>query len=296
MDSLRKTDLMLSKNPQSVAFPVQSRVLIVVPSYNEEEYIRECLESLKAQTYQEFIVLISDNASTDRTEEEIEEAVSTDSRFVYIRQQENLGIVGNFNFLLENTSCEFLLVMGAHDKLSPDYLQVTIAALERNSEAIIAYTDVRDIDTNSNPFGVEVIPDYAAQKRRTPLQRLFCIPEAMLINQMIRRKAVPPQLRQQISIGCDHIFLAILHYWGPIVKCPGVLYQRRYFNKERETQIVRLGGERRLRIFDIFHYARSFSRAVWSHIDEPELIRGCAAILMFLYVFTFQVLGSALKK
>jgi glycosyltransferase involved in cell wall biosynthesis len=278
-----------------VTLPVCSRVLVAVQSFNEEAHIRECLESLKAQMYREFKVLISDNASTDRTEAEIEAVISDDPRFVYVRQKENLGIVGNFNFLLDSTECDFLLVMGAHDTLSPDFLQVTISALEKAPDAILAYSDVQDIDENSKPIGIEEIPDYATEKNRTSLQRLFRIPEAMLINQMLRRSAMPVKLRAEISIGCDLIFLSILHYWGPTIKCPGLLYRRRYFKQKKEKLMARLGGKNQLEIINVYRYACSFSRAVWRFTDEPVFLRGGLVAVIFFYVFTFQIMGNLLK-
>lgn len=76
-------------------------VSIGMPVYNGEKFIREALDSLLAQTYTDFELIISDNASTDDTEAICQEYTAKDTRVRYVRQAENKGPAANFQFVLD---------------------------------------------------------------------------------------------------------------------------------------------------------------------------------------------------
>ena len=60
-------------------------------AYNEEKYIAGAIESLLAQTYKDFLLIISDNASTDRTQQICQDYAKRDKRITYARHNENKG-------------------------------------------------------------------------------------------------------------------------------------------------------------------------------------------------------------
>jgi glycosyltransferase involved in cell wall biosynthesis len=84
-------------------------ISIGMPVYNGEKYIREALDSLLAQTFTDFELIISDNASTDSTSNICKEYAIRDSRIRYIRQHKNIGAIANFKFLLEQASGDFFM-------------------------------------------------------------------------------------------------------------------------------------------------------------------------------------------
>ena len=75
-----------------------------MPVYNREPYIRAVLDAVLGQTYTDFELIISDNASTDKTEAICREYAARDSRIRYVRNATNLGMAGNYNaaFRLKN--------------------------------------------------------------------------------------------------------------------------------------------------------------------------------------------------
>ncbi|MCX7109932.1 MAG: glycosyltransferase family 2 protein [Proteobacteria bacterium] len=95
---------------------ITPKVSIGMPVYNGEKFIREALDSLLAQTFTDFEIIISDNASTDGTSEICSEYISRDSRIRYIRQTENIGIMRNFQFVLDEAIGEYFM-WAAHDDL-----------------------------------------------------------------------------------------------------------------------------------------------------------------------------------
>ena len=83
-------------------FPLVS---IGMSVYNGEKYIRQTLNSLLNQTYKNFELIISDNASTDETKKICEEYAKREKKIKYIRQKENMGATYNFKFVLEQAKC-----------------------------------------------------------------------------------------------------------------------------------------------------------------------------------------------
>lgn len=81
--------------------PRVPRVSIGMPVYNGDPFIRGALDSLLAQTFTDFELIISDNASTDRTEAICREYAARDIRIRYVRQTENRGAKANFEFVLD---------------------------------------------------------------------------------------------------------------------------------------------------------------------------------------------------
>ena len=79
--------------------PEKALVTIGVPVYNGERFLEQCLDSLLSQTYRDFVLVISDNASTDRTQEICGRYAKADPRVRYHRNPVNIGLYGNFNRL-----------------------------------------------------------------------------------------------------------------------------------------------------------------------------------------------------
>lgn len=105
-------------------------VSVGMPVFNGEKYIRESLDSLLGQTFTDFELLISDNASTDGTETICREYAGRDSRIRYIRQERNLGIAANFEFVLKESRGQYF-TWAASDDLegSTAYLQELVNAM-----------------------------------------------------------------------------------------------------------------------------------------------------------------------
>lgn len=115
-------------------------VSIGLPVYNGERYLKEALDSLLAQTYKNFEIIISDNASSDKTAEICEAYLLKDKRIKYIRQSKNIGQVANFNFVLEKSEGKYFM-WAAHDDLWDErFIEKCVLALEGNPEAVMAFS------------------------------------------------------------------------------------------------------------------------------------------------------------
>jgi glycosyltransferase involved in cell wall biosynthesis len=94
----------------------QPKVSIGMPVYNGEKFIRSALDSLLAQTFTDFELIISDNASTDLTESICREYANKDRRIQYIRQAMNIGPVANFQFVLDAAVGDYFMWAAADDQ------------------------------------------------------------------------------------------------------------------------------------------------------------------------------------
>lgn len=109
------------------------KVSIGMPIYNGEKYMKEAIDSLLAQTFLDFELIISDNASTDKTEAICCEYEEKDQRIHYVKQSENKGPVENFKFVLDQAVGEYFM-WAAHDDLwATDYLMSAIELMTDDS-------------------------------------------------------------------------------------------------------------------------------------------------------------------
>lgn len=124
-------------------------VTIGLPLYNDARYLSKALDSLLAQSFTDFEILISDNASTDQSPQICAEYAKKDSRIRYVRQERNLGARDNFVFVLHQAGSEFFMWAASDDRWHPDFLQECVIALRRDPECAVAfcpfvYTDEDD--------------------------------------------------------------------------------------------------------------------------------------------------------
>jgi len=112
-------------------------VSIGMPVYNGEKYICEALNSLMAQTFTDFELIISDNASTDGTEAICREHTAKDSRIRYVRQPENRGGHWNFNFVLKEAKGIYFTWLAFDDALEINFLGETVNYMSLHNECVL---------------------------------------------------------------------------------------------------------------------------------------------------------------
>jgi glycosyltransferase involved in cell wall biosynthesis len=119
-----------------------------MPVYNGEKFIREALDSLLAQTFTDFELIISDNASTDHTEAIYREYAARDPRVRYVRQGENRGAIANFQFVLDEAVGEYFMWAAADDVWDVRWIE-TLLQMSATHQCL-AYGLVQTIDVNGN--------------------------------------------------------------------------------------------------------------------------------------------------
>jgi glycosyltransferase involved in cell wall biosynthesis len=131
------------------------RLSIGIPVYNGQEYLPELLESLLIQTFEDFEILICDNASNDRTGDICREFARRDRRVHYTCNERNLGAVANFNRVFEISTAP-LFKWAAHDDLyHSDYLSECIRVLDANPDVVLAHSGTAFIDDQGRKLPFE---------------------------------------------------------------------------------------------------------------------------------------------
>jgi GT2 family glycosyltransferase len=124
----------------------QPLVSICIPVYNGESFLGETLASALAQTYTNTEIVVSDNASTDRTGEVVATAAAHAPNIRYERAGTNVGPVGNFNRCIDLARGTYIKILCADDLLYPDCLTRQVAAFEgEDGRAISLVSAARDI-------------------------------------------------------------------------------------------------------------------------------------------------------
>lgn len=111
-------------------------VSIGVPVYNGEATLRSALDSMAQQSFTDFELIISDNASTDKTAAICQEYACKDQRIRYIRQSENIGAALNFKFVLDQALAPYFMWAACDDVRSPDFLEENIRFLEEHQDYV----------------------------------------------------------------------------------------------------------------------------------------------------------------
>jgi glycosyltransferase involved in cell wall biosynthesis len=210
-------------------------ISIGMPVYNGEQYLERSIRANLAQTYTDFELIISDNASTDRTESICRAFASADSRIRYIRNQENIGAAENYNQLFRVAKGDFFRWTNADDLVHPELLEKTLAVLRSRPDVVIAYGKTEIIDGDGKSMGMyddnlDIQFDSAAQRYRQFYKRVRL---TNAIYGLMRSSAVAKTKKMgngKLPAG-DISFMAAMILLGKFVEIPQQLFQRRMHDR-----------------------------------------------------------------
>jgi glycosyltransferase involved in cell wall biosynthesis len=127
-------------------------VTVGLPVYNGERFVSKSLDTLLAQTFEDFKIVISDNASTDRTGEICREYASRDRRIEYHRNPTNIGLAGNLNLTSSMCRSKYFRWATADDFCAPELLAEHVPVLESDPEIALCYSQAWLVDEHDVPY------------------------------------------------------------------------------------------------------------------------------------------------
>lgn len=216
------------------------RVTIGVPVYNAQRYLEPTLESLLDQDYPDFELLISDNGSTDRTEEICRRFAERDSRIRYYRNDENLGAAENYNRLVALARGELFKWAAYDDMCAPSYVSSCVAALDRHPDAVLAYPKTTIIDGDGGVVddfedGLD-LPEAQPWRRLASFTRRWNLCNACF--GLMRTAVLRQSVLIQPFVSSDVVFLADMTLRGRFVEIDERLFFRRVHKaSSRQGQI-----------------------------------------------------------
>jgi len=209
-----------------------SRVSIGLPVFNGEQYLEQCIQSLLAQTYDDFELVICDNASSDGTERICRAYAALDGRVRYYRNPENIGLIPNFNRAVELSSGEYFR-WAAHDDLcAPEHLARCVSVLDENPSVVLCYCKTMEIDSNGGFIGPYednlALLDSDPVKRHKAFHKRFRNQErGEPVFGLVRRQALLSTGLLGSFMASDMILLQRLALMGKIYEVPDRLFFRR---------------------------------------------------------------------
>jgi glycosyltransferase involved in cell wall biosynthesis len=210
-------------------------VSLALPVYNGEKYIGEAIHSILNQTYKDFELIITDNASTDGTEKICRDFATSDPRVRYVRNEHNLGAGPNFNLGFELSSGKYFKWCACDDKISSNFLSECVSVLEINPQSVLAFGATQSIDHNGRliPLVGWVRPPL---EEKSPARRF----KKVVYNKgtcfelfgVFRREALQKSTLHRMYYGSDHALLAEMALLGTFVRVPdAVLYNREHLSR-----------------------------------------------------------------
>jgi glycosyltransferase involved in cell wall biosynthesis len=205
------------------------RLSIGLPVFNGERFLRFALDSILVQTYRDFELIISDNASTDNTMLICQDYAARDSRIHYYRNLENIGSAANFNRVFELSRGQYFKWAAADDVISPTFLEKCIAVLDQDPAVILSYSRVNRIDSSGEVDGRYDYPmrvsDPSPDIRFSDLILInhFCV----AIFGVMRREQLAKTPLIGKYVGSDRVLLAELGLRGRLCEISEYLFHRR---------------------------------------------------------------------
>ena len=111
-------------------------VSICIPTYNGARYLEACLDSVLGQTYKDIEILAVDDGSTDNTLEILEHYSASDQRIRLVRNEHNLGLVGNWNRCIELARGEWIKFVFQDDLIAPGCIERMLSACETDTTLV----------------------------------------------------------------------------------------------------------------------------------------------------------------
>jgi glycosyltransferase involved in cell wall biosynthesis len=205
------------------------RLSIGLAVYNGENFLSQSIEALLGQTYEDFELIISDNASTDGTADICQRYAKQDSRVRYFRQRENIGSAPNHNFTIHQAKGELFKTASHDDLYGRDLLRLCVAALDEHPAVVLAHSWSAQIDetnavTEVVDYPVNTAALHAPERLRSMLFDGWGDDEGgVLRTDVLRRTALHGSYH-----FADRTFTVELALHGPFYMVPEYHYFRRH--------------------------------------------------------------------
>ena len=200
-----------------------SKVSIGLPVYNGGRFLEGALHSLLSQTFEDFEVIISDNASTDGTEEICRAVARSDSRIRYSRNRMNVGAARNFNQVFRLSRGRYFKWAAHDDVCGPDLVLRCVELLDDDPSVVLAHARPRTID-EAGDIGDrhEEGPDLTSRDPAARFDNLMKRPFwATSLFGLVRADVLERTGLHGPTTAGDHILLAELSLHGPFREVPG---------------------------------------------------------------------------
>jgi glycosyltransferase involved in cell wall biosynthesis len=208
-------------------------VTIGLPVHNGERFLADALASIVEQTFEDFVLVVSDNASTDATVAIVEEHAVRDERIVLLRSDVNMGAAWNYNRVFRECHTPYFKWAAADDLLAPTCLERLVATLDASPPSVVlAYPHTQLIDAGGSVTG-EFVDELAAGHGAPPYVRAHRVASRIslgnVIFALIRTDALAQTRLHGNYAEADYVLLTELALVGEFRVVPEPLFRRRIY-------------------------------------------------------------------
>jgi glycosyltransferase involved in cell wall biosynthesis len=216
----------LPVSPAPAALP---RVSIGLAVRNGASYLAAAIDSILAQTFTDFELIICDNASTDNTEAICRGYAERDARIRYERNAQNIGGTNNENLTITRARGEYFRLAAYDDMLAPDLLEKCVAVLDSRPDVVLCYSYVTEIDDNGNFIQITRRDKGTAATAHQRMHELMYRDHTCEMTYGLIRTAVLRKTRlYQNYTDADRTLLCEMALHGRFHEIPEALFHKRY--------------------------------------------------------------------
>ncbi len=274
-------------------------ISIGLPVFNGENFLVAALDSILAQDFRDFELIIVDNASTDGTAEICQDYAARDDRIAYHRNKVNSGAARNFNRCLELAEAPYFKWAAHDDLLAPRYLSLCLEALQREPAAVLCHSLVNIIDGDGNLIGtydsalVGADSDLPSERfAALTLNRHLCTEMFGLMRTELVRKSK----MHGTYYGGDRAMLAELALIGKFLQ----INQPLFLNREHPTRFVRAvaardwqkwhaGSNTGTMNMPTWQLYKDYRAAIRRHVHSLDEESRCQAVLRRWWLVDFNL-------
>jgi glycosyltransferase involved in cell wall biosynthesis len=247
------------------------RVSVGIPVFNGEPFITETLDSVVGQTFEDLEIIISDNASTDRTESICQEYAQKDGRIRYLRNRENIGLAKNFQRVVQLARGEYFKLANADDLCGPDLVSQCVQVLDRDPTIVLCYGKTTLIDGQGRTLRehedrLDLRSPSVTERFRLALERIGL---TNVLQGVMRTGALQQTALLDTYVGADMVLVVELALRGRFHELPTRLFQRRIHAGAFSSQASEEGqlgtwepGARRSTELYFWRHYRGYLRAI----------------------------------
>jgi glycosyltransferase involved in cell wall biosynthesis len=219
-------------------------VSIGLPVFNGDNYLRQSIQSILDQTFQDFELIISDNCSTDSTEEICKEFAEKSDKIIYFRQDKNVGAAANFEFTFRKSRGKYFKWQGHDDYAYPEFLEKCLARLVADPDAVLCQSHVALVDANGHQLGIYAHEDFGTTSP-DPIARFAGRLRNVSCNEihgLMRRSVLEKTERLGPFVSHDRCLLSHLALMGRFLSVPEVLFAWRLHAEQFSTSVMGKGN------------------------------------------------------
>ena len=215
------------------------KISLGLPVFNEVKFLDLTLKSILAQTYEEFELIVVDNASFDGSYELLEDIAKNDKRIKLFRNEKNLGESKNFNLTFKYSSGDYFMWIGAHDIYENDYLYLLVEKLHKeNFSHDLIFSNISNIDHEGMIIQKKKEVGFEFNNLNV-ITRMIKLPWVLkgsgdMVMGLFSRKALQrTSVFSENVLWPDNLLIQQIASMGNIARVEQVLRARRYFREEK---------------------------------------------------------------